>query len=80
MQRIRDEAHRFAITAHRKQRTKVGMTSLLQEVPGIGPTRRKALLTRFGSVDKIRDADLKELTAIPGITESLALALKTHLE
>jgi excinuclease ABC subunit C len=80
VQRIRDEAHRFAITAHRKQRSKIGLSSRLQEVPGIGPARRKALLIHFGSIEKIRDANLEELTAIPGITQSLAQALKTHLE
>ena len=80
VQRIRDEAHRFAITAHRKRRTKIGLASRLQEVPGIGPARRKALLMHFGSIEKIRDAALEELTAIPGITESIAQALKTHLE
>jgi excinuclease ABC subunit C len=80
VQRIRDEAHRFAITAHRKQRTKIGLASRLQEVPGIGPARRKALLTHFGSIEKIRDAALEELTAVPGITENIAQALKTHLE
>jgi len=80
VQRIRDEAHRFAITAHRKRRTKTGLASRLQEVPGIGPARRKALLAHFGSIEKIRDAALEELVAIPGITESIAMALKTHLE
>ncbi len=80
VQRIRDEAHRFAITAHRKQRTKIGLASRLQEVPGIGPARRKALLAHFGSIEKIRDAALEELTAVPGITENIAQALKTHLE
>ena len=80
VQRIRDEAHRFAITAHRKRRTKIGLASRLQEVPGIGPARRKALLMHFGSIEKIRDAALEELTNIPGITESIAQALKTHLE
>jgi excinuclease ABC subunit C len=80
VQRIRDEAHRFAITAHRKRRTKIGLASRLQEVPGIGPARRKALLAHFGSIEKIRDAALEELTAIPGITASIAQALKTHLE
>lgn len=80
IQRIRDEAHRFAITAHRKQRSKIGLTSRLQEVPGIGPARRKALLMHFGSIDRIKDAKIEELTAIPGITDSLAQALKAHLE
>ncbi len=80
VQRIRDEAHRFAITAHRKQRTKIGLASRLQEVPGIGPARRKALLIHFGSIEKIRDAELDELSTVPGITKSIAQALKSHLE
>jgi excinuclease ABC subunit C len=80
VQRIRDEAHRFAITNHRKQRTKQGMASRLDSVPGIGPARRNALLKRFGSIDDILAASLEELTAIPGITPKLAEAIKAHLE
>jgi excinuclease ABC subunit C len=80
VQRIRDEAHRFAITAHRNRRAKAGIASRLDLVPGIGPAKRKVLLTRFGSVDDIRDATLEELTAVPGITPGLAQALKEHLE
>ena len=53
LQRIRDEAHRFGITAHRKRRTKLGLASQLEAVPGIGPERRKLLLKHFGSMDKI---------------------------
>jgi excinuclease ABC subunit C len=80
IQRIRDEAHRFAITSHRQQRTKIGMASRLDSVPGIGPTRRRALLQAFGSVDDIRDATIEELIAVPGITRQLADALKSGLE
>jgi excinuclease ABC subunit C len=80
IQRIRDEAHRFAITAHRKRRTKLGVTSLLDTIPGIGPARRKALLQHFGSIDKIREADLETLARAPGITEKVAQAIKDHLE
>ncbi|MBT3314347.1 MAG: excinuclease ABC subunit UvrC, partial [Anaerolineae bacterium] len=58
IQRIRDEAHRFAITAHRKQRNKIGMTSALDVIPGIGPAKRKSLLQHFGSLDKIRLASV----------------------
>ncbi|MDO9348774.1 MAG: excinuclease ABC subunit UvrC, partial [Anaerolineales bacterium] len=68
VQRIRDEAHRFAITAHRKRRAKQGIASALDSIPGIGPARRKSLLKHFGSVDKIRDASVIELAAVPGIT------------
>ncbi len=80
VQRIRDEAHRFGITAHRKRRTKIGMASRLDSIPGIGPAKRKALLKHFGDVDKIRMATPDELTAVSGITESLALSIKSHLE
>jgi len=80
MQRIRDEAHRFGITAHRKKRSKLGMASQLDSIPGIGPARRKALLKHFGSVDKIRDASLEELTAVHGVTKSAAESIKAHLE
>jgi len=79
-QRIRDEAHRFAITAHRKRRSKQGMASQLDSIPGVGPAKRKALLKHFGSVDMIRAATLEELTAVPGISEALAQGIKEHLE
>ncbi len=80
VQRIRDEAHRFAITAHRKRREKQGMASRLDAVPGIGPARRKALLKRFGSVEAILDASLEDLTSVPGITREVAATLKEMLE
>ncbi len=80
VQRIRDEAHRFGITAHRKKRAKLGMASQLDSIPGIGPTRRKALLKHFGSVDKIREASLEELAAVQGVTKSAAESIKAHLE
>jgi excinuclease ABC subunit C len=78
LQRIRDEAHRFGITAHRKKRTKLGLASQLDAVPGIGPARRKVLLKHFGSVDKIREASLEELKAV--LPENAAHAIKAHLE
>ncbi len=78
VQRIRDEAHRYGITAHRKKRTKLGMASQLDSIPGIGPTRRKSLLKHFGSIDKIREASLEELKAV--VPESAAQAIKAHLE
>lgn len=78
VQRIRDEAHRFAITAHRKRRSKLGLASQLDAVPGIGPTRRKALLKHFGSIDKIREASIDELTTV--VPANVAEAIKTHLE
>ena len=80
IQRIRDEAHRFAITAHRKARGKIGVASRLDAIPGIGPQRRRALLTHFGSIDAIREASLEDLMAVPGITEEIALAVQAGLE
>jgi excinuclease ABC subunit C len=80
VQRIRDEAHRFAITTHRRRRTREGLASRLEKVKGIGPGRRKALLDRFGSIERIMDAAIEELTDIPGITEEIAAALKEQLE
>jgi excinuclease ABC subunit C len=80
VQRIRDEAHRFAITAHRARRTKQGMASVLDAIPGIGPARRRALLKHFGSVDKIREATVVELTAVQGINPGLAEVVKAHLD
>lgn len=80
VQRVRDEAHRFAITTHRNQRTKIGMASRLETIPGVGPKRRKALLKAFGnSIDAIKAASVDELTAVPGITEPLAQAIKAGL-
>lgn len=80
IQRVRDEAHRFAITAHRKARGKVGIASRLDAIPGVGPKRRRALLEKFGDINSIRQAPLEELTKIPGITEDIALALQSGLD
>jgi excinuclease ABC subunit C len=78
VQRIRDEAHRFAITAHRKQRSKLGLASRLDAIPGIGPTRRKALLKHFGSIDKIKVASIDDLKDI--VPQNAAEAIKAYLE
>jgi excinuclease ABC subunit C len=78
IQRIRDEAHRYGITAHRKKRQKLGMASQLDSIPGIGPARRKSLLIHFGSVDKIREASLEELMTI--VPRDAAQSIKAHLE
>ena len=78
VQRIRDEAHRYGITAHRKKRQKLGMASQLDAIPGIGPARRKALLKHFGSVDKIREATIEDLKAV--VPDDAAHAIKAHLE
>lgn len=80
IQRVRDEAHRFAITSHRKKRTKAGIASRLDAIPGIGPARRKALLKHFGSLPNIQAASIEELSEVPGITTALAGAIKEHLE
>jgi len=78
IQRIRDEAHRYGITAHRKKRQKLGMASQLDAIPGIGPARRKSLLKHFGSMDKIREASIEELMAI--VPKTAAQSIKVHLE
>ena len=79
IQRVRDEAHRFAVTYHRLVRQKRMVGSKLDGVSGIGPKRKKALLTRFGSVGGIRDAADEELLAVPGINESILAQLREQL-
>jgi excinuclease ABC subunit C len=80
VQRIRDEAHRFAIASHRTRRDKSGIASRLDAIPGIGPTRRKALLEKFGNIQGIQNASLAELQTVPSINLSLAQAIKAYLE
>jgi excinuclease ABC subunit C len=80
LQRIRDEAHRFAITFHRSKRSKVMLESLLDEIPQLGESRRSALLDRFGSVSAIRKATLAELETTPGIGSTIAAVIYSHLE
>jgi excinuclease ABC subunit C len=79
VQRVRDEAHRFALTHHRSIRGKIGLASQLDAIPGIGPARRKALLRRFGSLDGIREASLDELMSVRGMTREAAEAVKESL-
>ena len=79
VQRIRDEAHRFAITYHRQLRGKSQVSSALDNVPGIGPKRKKALLRKFGSVKAVREASVEEVAATVGFTEALAGRVKDHL-
>jgi len=78
--RIRDEAHRFAITYHRQQRDKAMTRSALDALAGVGPVRKKRLLTAFGSVAAIKRADIDEIAAIKGMTPALAAQIKTALE
>ncbi|MFZ5915571.1 MAG: excinuclease ABC subunit UvrC [Chloroflexota bacterium] len=79
VQRVRDEAHRFAVAHHRTVRRKAGLASQLDAVPGIGPRRRAALLKHFGSLEAIRAASLEELAAVPGMTAKAAQAIKECL-
>ncbi len=80
VQRVRDEAHRFAITSHRQRRQKIGMASQLETIPGVGPAKRKALLKAFGnSIDAIRGASVDQLAAVPGIPRKLAESIKEAL-
>ena len=80
LQRIRDEAHRFAITFHRSRRSKVMLESILDEIPQLGHARRTALLERFGSVAAIRKANREEIAATPGIGPKIAELIGQHLE
>ena len=77
VQRVRDEAHRYGITSHRRQREKIGMASVLDSIPGVGPTRRKKLLTKFGSVDGLRQASLEDIAKV--VPLDVANAIKDHL-
>jgi excinuclease ABC subunit C len=79
VQRVRDEAHRFANTGHRKRRSRVGVASILDSVPGVGPRRRQKLLTHFGSLEDLRRATMEEIASVPGIPVSVARAVKSHL-
>jgi excinuclease ABC subunit C len=72
LQRLRDEAHRFAIGAHRNKRSKAITASPLDEVPGVGPARKKALLMHFGTARAVRDASLEDLARAPGVSETVA--------
>ena len=72
IQEIRDEAHRFAISGHRAQRGKTRRTSRLEDITGIGPKRRKALISHFGGLQGIANAGIDQLTAVPGISQELA--------
>jgi len=80
VQRLRDEAHRFAITYHRDLRRKASVRSKFDDLPGIGPRRRGALLRVFGSIKRVREAPVEQIAAVPGIGPALAARIKANLE
>jgi excinuclease ABC subunit C len=80
VQRLRDEAHRFAITYHRNLRAKRGVRSGFDDLPGVGPKRKRELLKVFGSLKRVRDAPVEQIAAVPGIGPSLAARIKADLE
>jgi len=80
LQRVRDEAHRFAITHHRGRRSKSMVESLLDDVPGLGEVRRKTLMKHFGSLKKLKAATVEEIAQVPGIGPGTATAIKTAVE
>ena len=79
LQRVRDEAHRFAIAYHRAKRSKAATTGALDDVPGLGPARRRTLLKHFGSVRKLSAASVEEIAAVPGIGPRLAATISASL-
>jgi len=79
VQRMRDEAHRFAVTFHRRARAMRDLRSELDEVPGVGQRRRRALLTKFGSVMGVKSASVEEIAAVAGIGPELARTIRAHL-
>jgi excinuclease ABC subunit C len=76
---VRDEAHRFAITYHRQKRSTSMLVSMLDDVPGLGESRRKALMKQFGSLKRLRAATVEELTAVPGIGRRTAEAVQAAI-
>ncbi|ABW68179.1 excinuclease ABC subunit UvrC [Desulfosudis oleivorans] len=79
LEEIRDEAHRFAIDYQRKERKRISLRSALDDIPGIGPQRKRMLLDRFGTVEGVRAASVEDLAALPGITGSMAGQIREHL-
>jgi excinuclease ABC subunit C len=79
LQRVRDEAHRFAIKHHRAKRTKAMKTSAIDDIPGVGPTRAVALIRHFGSLAKVRDASVEQIALVPGIGDGTARAIYAAL-
>jgi excinuclease ABC subunit C len=80
LQRVRDEAHRFAIEFQRELRRRAGMTSILQEIPGIGPGKRKSLLRALGSLKRVREASREALAAVPGVSAKDAEAIRRFFD
>ncbi len=80
VQRLRDEAHRFAIGYHRQLRAKRQVRSAFDDLPGVGPKRKRELLKVFGSAKRVRDAPVEQIAAVPGISRALAERIKVHLE
>jgi excinuclease ABC subunit C len=80
LQRVRDEAHRFAITFHRQRRSKAMTASALDDIPGLGEVRRKALLRHFGSVRRLREASVEQIQEVPGIGAVLAATIHVTLQ
>jgi len=80
VQRLRDEAHRFAITYHRKLRAQAQTKSVFDEMPGIGPARKRALLRVFGSAKQLRNATIDEISSVPGISRTLAHKIREYLD
>ena len=80
LQRVRDEAHRFAISFHRHRRSKGSVRSVLDNIPGIGKRRKRTLLTHFGSIKKIRAAAVEDMSGLPGMNLSAAKAVKKWFE
>ncbi len=79
VQRTRDEAHRFAVTFHRQKRSRATFKSSLDDIPGVGPKRKKALLKHFGSIKAMREATLAEIAAVDGVGSSVAVQIKSNL-
>jgi excinuclease ABC subunit C len=79
IQEVRDEAHRFAITGHRAQRGKARKTSTLESLPGVGPARRKALVSRFGGIAGVLAASPEQLAEVPGISREMAEKIHSAL-
>ncbi|MBR5180383.1 MAG: excinuclease ABC subunit C, partial [Lachnospiraceae bacterium] len=78
--RIQDEAHRFAIEYHRSLRSKAQVKSSLDDIPGVGPSRRRALMKHFRSIEDMRNASVQEIAEVPGIPTNVAIKIKEYLD